>query len=265
MPVHLTLPPTLAQRVEKADSALVGAWVTSGSETAAEIVAGAGFDWVLLDAEHAPYGLETTLSLLRAMGALPATPVVRLPHNDTALIKQYLDLGAQNLMIPMVDTAEDAQRAVAAMHYPPRGVRGVGSALARSSRWNGVEGYLPLAAETVSLTVQIESVEAVENAAEIAAVDGVDHVFVGPSDLAASMGLLGQQTHPDVVDAVAASFKEVLAAGKKVGVNAFDLEQARAYVEAGASFVCVGADVQMLGNAARALVVELTNAPKNVR
>lgn len=258
MPVHLKLPQSFTQRLEASPEALIGAWVTSGSETAAEIVSNAGFDWVLIDAEHAPYGLETVLGLLRAMGGSPAAPVVRLPHNDTVLIKQYLDLGAQNLMIPMVDSVADAERAVAAMHYPPRGVRGVGSALARSSRWNAVPGYLAAASETVSLTVQIESAAAVENAAEIAAVDGVDQLFVGPSDLAASMGLLGQQTHPDVVAAVDESFRAARDAGKKVGVNAFDISQAQKYIEVGASFVCVGADVQLLSNAASKLVRQFT-------
>ncbi len=156
-------------------------------------------------------------------------------------------------MVPMVDTVAEAEKAVAAMYYPPHGVRGVGSALARSSRWNGVEGYLQKAAETVSLTVQIESFTAVENAAEIAAVDGVDQVFVGPSDLAASMGLLGQQTHPDVLDAVQRTFDAVRAADKPVGVNAFNLEQAQRYLDAGASFALVGADVQLLSGAARTL------------
>lgn len=252
MPFHLTLPATLPQRIV-AQQPLVGAWVSSGSDTAAEIIATAGFDWVLIDAEHSPYGLETVTSLLRATNGTAATPVVRLPQGDTALIKQYLDLGAQNLMIPMVHTVEDAQRIVAAMHYPPRGVRGVGSALARSSRWNGVKNYLANASDTISLTVQIESAQAVENAAEIAALDGVDAVFVGPADLAASMGLLGQPAHPDVVAAVEHTFRAVLGTGKPVGVNTFDTTQAKKYLEAGASFVCVGADVQLLANSARTL------------
>ena len=139
------------------------------------------------------------------------------------------------------------------MRYPARGVRGVGSALARASRWGAVEGYLGRAEDTVSLTVQIESSAAVENAAEIAAVDGVDAVFVGPSDLAASMGVLGQQTHPDVTASVLSVFDAVRAAGKKVGVNAFDHDQARKYLDAGASFVLVGADVQLLTQASRGL------------
>ena len=254
MPFPVELPDNFAKRVTDSDSAQVGLFISSGSETNAEIAASAGFDWLLIDAEHSPYGLETVTSLLRTVAAYPATPVVRIPVNDTVLIKQYLDLGAQNLMVPMVHNAEQAEKAVAAMHYPPRGVRGIGAALARSSRFNGVDDYLNKASETVSLTVQVESAEAVENAAEIAAVDGVDAIFIGPSDLAASMGLLGQQQHPDVLAAVDTTFKAVRDAGKLVGINAFNLEQAQAYIDAGASFVCVCADVQQLASATRALV-----------
>lgn len=258
MPIQLELPPTFARRVADAEEAQVGLFITSGSETNAEIVASAGFDWVLIDAEHAPYSLEKVTSLLRTVHGYPATPVVRIPVNDTVLIKQYLDLGAQNLMVPMVHTAEQAEQAVAAMHYPPRGVRGIGAALARSSRFNGVPGYLGAAAETISLTVQIESGQAVENAAEIAAVDGVDTVFVGPSDLAASMGHLGEQQHPEVLEAISSTFEAVRGAGKLVGINAFNVQQARQYVEAGASFVCIGADVQQLAGAVRSLVGKFT-------
>lgn len=261
MPFRVELPETFAQRLDKAQAGatrqnLIGAWASAGSEANAEIIASAGFDWLLIDGEHSPYGLETLASLLRATDAYPATRVVRVPVNSTVLIKQYLDLGAQNLMIPMVDTAEEAAQAVAAMHYPPRGVRGVGAALARSSRWNAVPDYLVRASETVSLTIQIESAAAVENAAEIAALDGVDSLFVGPSDLAASMGHLGNQTHPDVVEAVSHTFEVVRAAGKHVGVNAFNQEQARTYLDAGASFVAVGADVQLLAGAARSLAAD---------
>lgn len=253
MPIPVKLPPTFADVLEKAEQPLVGAWICSGSEAAAEIIASTGFGWTLIDGEHSPYGLETILSLLRATDAYGLTRVVRVPVNNTALIKQYLDLGVQNLMVPMIDTAEEAEAAVAAMHYPPRGVRGVGSALARSSRWNGVENYLANASDTVSLTVQIESATAVENVEEIVAVEGVDNIFVGPSDLAASMGLLGQQTHPDVLEAVNHTFEAVRASGKKVGVNAFNLEQAQKYMASGASFALVGADVQLLSGAARQL------------
>lgn len=261
MSFRVELPETFAQRLDAAQassdsSPLIGAWASAGSEANAEILASAGFDWLLIDGEHSPYGLETLTSLLRATDAYPATLVVRIPINSTVLIKQYLDLGAQNLMIPMVDTAAEAEEAVSAMHYPPRGVRGVGAALARSSRWNGVPDYLANAADTISLTIQIESAAAVDNAADIAAVEGVDCLFVGPSDLAASMGYLGQQTHPEVLDAVAHTFEAVKAAGKHVGVNAFNQEQAQKYLDAGASFVAVGADVQLLAGAARSLAAQ---------
>lgn len=168
-------------------------------------------------------------------------------------MKQVLDLGAQNVLVPMVNTAEDARELVRAMHYPPRGVRGVGSALARSARWNRIDNYLTNAAETVSLFVQVETAEAVENAAEIAAVEGVDGVFVGPSDLAASMGYLGEQTHPEVTAAVTSALKTVQRAGKPAGVNAFDRVLAEKYVDAGASFVLVGADVALLARASESL------------
>lgn len=254
MSFPVELPETFGSRVNGAEKAQVGLFITSGSETNAEIVASAGFDWVLIDAEHSPYSLEKITSLLRTVQPYPAAPVVRIPANDTVLIKQYLDLGAQNLMVPMVHNAEQAKAAVSAMQYPPHGVRGIGAALARSSRFNGVPDYLKKAAETISLTVQVESGEAVANAAEIAAVEGVDTVFIGPSDLAASMGYLGEQQHPEVLDAISRTFEAVRGAGKPVGINAFNLEQARAYVDAGASFVCIGADVQQLAGAVRGLV-----------
>ncbi|QAY64755.1 2-dehydro-3-deoxyglucarate aldolase [Xylanimonas allomyrinae] len=228
-------------------------WVCSGSPVVAEICAGSGVDWVLVDAEHSPVGLETTTSLLQAMSPYPATAVVRVPSADPVTIKQYLDLGAQTLVVPMVDTPEQAEAAVRAAHYPPRGIRGVGSALARGARWSRVEDYLANAASHVAVVVQIESETGVANAGAIAAVDGVDGVFVGPSDLAASMGLLGQQTHPDVVAAVLATFEAVRAAGTPVGVNAFDPVAARAYLDAGATFVLVGADVALLARGSEAL------------
>ncbi|GAA2001416.1 HpcH/HpaI aldolase family protein [Microbacterium ulmi] len=244
MPLRLT--PTFRDRLAEASRPLFGVWACSGSPLVAEICAGAGLDWILIDMEHAPNGLESTLAQLQAIAAYPATPVVRVPVGDAVVIKQVLDLGAQNLLVPMVSSADQAREIVAATQYPPRGRRGVGNALARSGRWNRIDDYLTSAAEHVSVFVQIETTHAVEAAAEIAAVDGVDGVFVGPSDLAASMGLLGQQTHPDVVAAVLRTFEAVRAAGRPVGVNAFDPATADRYAEAGASFLLVGADVSLL-------------------
>lgn len=249
-----------AQRGAADGRPLVGMWVCSGSPLVAEICAGAGLDWVLIDMEHSPNGLVSVLGQLQAVASYPVTPVVRVPNGDVVTIKQVLDLGAQNLLVPMVSSAEEARAAVEAVRYPPRGRRGVGSALARSARWNRVDGYLDDADEHVSLSVQIETAEGVEAAGAIAAVDGVDGVFVGPSDLAASMGLIGQQRHPHVVAAVRRTLEAVRVAGKPVGVNAFDPGAAREYMEAGASFVLVGADVALLARGSEALAAAFVPA-----
>ncbi|WP_205761121.1 aldolase/citrate lyase family protein [Arthrobacter mobilis] len=248
--------PSFKDVLAAADRPLAGIWVCSGSPLIAELCAGAGFDWTFIDAEHSPNGLESVLAQLQAVRGYPTVPVVRPPVNDTVLIKQFLDLGAQTLIIPMVHSAADAEAAVAAAHYPPRGVRGVGSALARSARWNRIPDYLSRASETVTIIVQIESAEAVANAAQIAAVDGVDGVFIGPSDLAASMGVIGQQDHPDVVAAVDESIRAVKAAGKFVGVNAFGEASARRYMDLGVDFVGVGADVALLARGSEALAAK---------
>jgi 4-hydroxy-2-oxoheptanedioate aldolase len=228
-------------------------WVCSGSPLVAEICAGSGLDWLLIDAEHSLNGLESILAQLQAMYGYPIQVMVRPPVNDTVVIKQYLDLGVQNLLIPMVNSAFEAAAAVAAVRYPPHGVRGVGSALARASRWNRVPDYLATAGDTVSVTVQIESAAAVDAVEEILAVDGVDGIFLGPSDLAASMGLLGQQENPLVRAALERCIHAATAAGKPAGVNAFNPDTARAYLDAGASFVLVGADVAVLARASEAL------------
>lgn len=228
-------------------------WVCTGSSLVAEICAGSGLDWLLIDMEHGPNSVPSVLEQLQAVAAYPITPLVRVADNDPVVIKQVLDLGAQNILVPMIDSPEAAQLAVEAVRYPPGGRRGVGSALARSARWNRVDDYLAEAASHVSLYVQVETAVAVDAAAAIAAVDGVDGVFVGPSDLAASMGVLGQQTHPDVIAAVLRAFDAVRGASKPVGVNAFDPSLAQAYLDAGASFVLVGADVGLLARGSEAL------------
>ncbi|MGL4256690.1 MAG: aldolase/citrate lyase family protein [Microbacterium sp.] len=263
MPLRLN--PTFRDALAGADRPLTGMWVCSGSPLVAEICAGAGLDWLLIDMEHSPNGLESVLAQLQAVGAYPVTPVVRVPIGDVVTLKQVLDLGAQNILVPMVSSAAEAEELVAAVRYPPRGRRGVGSALARSARWNRVDDYLAHADEHVSLFVQIETVAGVEAAAEIAAVDGIDGVFVGPSDLAASMGLLGQQTHPDVAAAVLRTFDAVRTAGKPVGVNAFDPAAARSYLDAGAGFILVGADVALLARGSERLAAEFGAAADDGR
>jgi 4-hydroxy-2-oxoheptanedioate aldolase len=259
MPVHLNS--TIRERLAASDRTLIGLWACSGSPLVAEILAGSGVDWLLIDMEHSANTLESVLAQLQAVGGYPVAPVVRVPYGDDVILKQVLDIGAQNVIVPMVSTAEQARELVAAVRYPPRGRRGVGSSLSRSARWNRVEGYLEDADDHVSLIVQVESAEAVENAAEIAAVDGVDAVFVGPADLAASLGVLGQQTHPDVLSAVQRTFEAVTAAGKPVGVNAFDPVAADAYIAGGAAFVAVAADVSMLARGSEALASRFIPAP----
>lgn len=258
--MSLRLIPTFRAALAASDRPLAGMWVCAGSTVATEIAAGSGLDWLLVDMEHSALSLETVLAQLQTAAGYPVTPVVRVPWNDPVLIKQVLDIGAQNLIVPMVSSADEARAAVAATRYPPAGIRGVGSALARSARWNRVDDYLHDAAAHVSVTVQIETAAGVEAAAEIAAVEGVDAVFVGPSDLSASMGLLGRQSHPDVVAAVHRVFAAAHAAGIPVGVNAFDPAVAEEYLDAGADFVAVGADVALLARASEALAARFVTA-----
>lgn len=253
MPIRLDPAPTFADRLRSADRALVGMWSCAGSPLVAEICAGSGLDIVLIDGEHSPVNLESILAQLQAVAPYPAVPVVRAPFGEPVVLKQLLDLGAQNILVPMVDSVSHAEAMVRAVRYPPHGVRGVGSALARSSRWSRIPDYLARANDLVSLTVQIETADAVGEAAAIAAVDGVDALLVGPADLAASLGLLGQQNHPDVVAAVESVIAAGRAAGTPVGVNAFDPATADRYVAAGAAYVLVGADVTLLARASEAL------------
>jgi len=231
-----------------------GMWVASGSGYVTEICAGSGIDWLLLDLEHAPNDLRTTLEQLQVLAGYPEVDVVvRPPSADPVSIKRLLDVGAQNIIVPMIDDPAAAVAAVAATRYPPEGIRGVGSALARASRWNRISDYLVTADETVSLTVQVETVAGLQHLGEIADVDGVDAVFIGPADLAASMGKLGQPEHPDVVTTIEAALGTILEHGKSAGVNAFNEAVARRYLRAGASFVLVGADVALLARGAENL------------
>jgi 4-hydroxy-2-oxoheptanedioate aldolase len=251
MPLRLS--PTFRTALAEASRPLAGIWVCSGSPLVAEICAGSGMDWVLIDMEHSPNGLESVLTQLQAVAGYPVTPVVRVPIGDVVTIKQVLDLGAQNLLVPMVSSRTDAEAVVAAVRYPPRGSRGVGSALARSARWNRVDGYLRNADDHVSLFVQIETAAGVEAAAEIAAVDGIDGVFFGPADLSASMGHLGQPAHPEVLKAIDAGIATVLAAGKAPGIIDTDPAVSERYLKAGALFVAVGVEADLLIRAASEL------------
>jgi 4-hydroxy-2-oxoheptanedioate aldolase len=234
-----------------------GLWVASGSGYVTEICAGSGVDWVLLDQEHAPNDLRTTLAQLQVLAGYPDVDVVvRPPSAEPVYIKQLLDIGAQNIIVPMIDCPEEASAAVAATRYPPAGIRGVGSALARASRWNRISDYLVTADDSVSLTVQVESTAGLAALGDIADVDGVDAVFIGPADLAASMGRLGQPEHPDVVTGIENALVMIVEHGKRAGVNAFNESIGRRYLDAGARFVLVGADVALLARGAEELVAK---------
>jgi 4-hydroxy-2-oxoheptanedioate aldolase len=231
----------------------VGMWVATASAYCAEICAGSGLDWLLIDAEHAPNDLRSLLSQLQAVQAYPICPVVRLPVADAVLLKQFLDVGVQNVLVPLIETAEQAASVVRAVRYPPKGGRGVGSALARASRWNRDAGYLASADDGITVLVQVETRRGLDQLERIVAVDGIDGVFVGPADLAASLGHLGRQEHPEVIAAVEGAIKAVTSLGKAAGVNAFAEPMVRRYVAAGCKFVVVGADVTLLARGSEQL------------
>jgi len=250
----MNIPINQFKRALQQGSAQYGIWLGWASTYTAEAVAGTGFDWLVIDGEHVPNDVRSILAQLQAVAPYPAQPVVRPVVGDTALIKQLLDIGAQTLLIPMIETANQAAQMVAATRYPPHGVRGVGSALARASRWSQVDGYLRVADEQMCVLVQVETASAIGNLDTITATEGVDGVFFGPSDLSASLGLIGQPGHPDVVKVIDAGIQSVKAAGKAAGVLATDPAIARHYLEQGATFVAVGVDTLLLVHACRALV-----------
>jgi len=231
----------------------IGLFLGLAHAYSAEIIATAGFDWLLIDGEHGPNDLQGIIAQLQALAPYPVRPVVRTPDHDVARIKQWLDGGAQTLMVPMVESAADAAKLVRAMRYPPHGVRGVGTAMARAARWNGVADYFARADGEMCLIVQIESTHGLAALDAILAVDGVDAVFIGPSDLAASMGHLGQPGHPEVKAAVETAIGQIAAAGKAAGVFSADPATAGAYQAIGARFLLVGVDTLLLRNAAVAL------------
>lgn len=235
------------------ERALFGLWQGIVNTTVAEIGAGAGFDWVLIDAEHAPFDVNSVMAHLQAVEPYPVAPIVRPVEGRTALIKQLLDVGVQTLLVPMVDTAEQAEQIVRAAKYPPQGVRGLGTSMARASNWNRTPDYLTKANEEICVIVQIETLTAIENIESIVNVEGVDAVFIGPSDLSAAMGHIGNPGHPEVVAAIAQGFKTIQAAGKHAGVLAVTPELVQKYLSAGAKFIGVGADAALLANATKQL------------
>lgn len=260
--MNMHLPKNSFLRALRAGETQIGLWHGLFHPYVTELLAGTGFDWLCLDAEHSPSDQHNLLAQLQAIAAYPTAPVVRAVSDDVSLIKQYLDIGAQTLLIPMVESAAQAARIVAATRYPLKGIRGVGSALARASRWNQVPGYLQRCEEELCVLVQVESVAGLENLAAIAGTEGIDGVFFGPSDLAASLGLLGQSGNPQVQEAISKGIATVRSAGKAAGVLTVDLPLAHHYIQAGASFVAVGLDTGLLVQSATDLAKRVrTNLP----
>jgi 2-dehydro-3-deoxyglucarate aldolase len=231
---------------------LIGCWCSLANPITTEVLGVAGFDWLLLDGEHSPNDVISFIPQLMALKDSPSAPVVRPSQNDTVEIKRLLDAGFYNFLVPFVESADDARRAVAATRYPPQGVRGV-SVSQRSNRYGTVPGYFTGINEQVCVIVQIESRAGLAAAAEIAAVDGIDCLFVGPSDLAAGLGHLGNANHPDVQAAIATIFDAARQHGKPIGILAPVEADARRYLEQGATFVAVGSDLGIFRSATQAL------------
>lgn len=230
----------------------IGLWSSLCSPLVAEIIGGAGYDWILIDTEHSPNELPDVVAQLQALATSPATPIVRPAWNDPVLIKRILDGGAQSLLLPFVQNVEEAKAAVAATRYPPHGIRGVTTS-GRGGGFGRIKDYLKKAPGEICVLVQIETREALAELEGIASVDGVDGVFIGPADLSASMGHLGDQAHPEVQDAIRDAVTRLKRLGKPAGILTGVEEQARRYIEWGYTFVAVGADIGLLARNAEAL------------
>ncbi|MEM7213165.1 MAG: HpcH/HpaI aldolase/citrate lyase family protein [Pseudomonadota bacterium] len=229
----------------------MGLWIAMAHATSAEIAGKAGFDFCLIDGEHSPNDIPLILDQVRAISMGSAQPAVRIPVFDPTLVKQVLDIGVQTILVPMIDTAEEAARVVASTRYAPAGFRGVGAAQARASNFGEITDMLTSANDQICVLVQCESVTSVKNIDAIAAVEGVDAVFIGPADLSADMGLPGQITHPDVEAQIRQAMDRINAAGKAVGIISFDPAKLQDYIGWGARFVAVGGDVSILARGIR--------------
>ena len=229
----------------------VGLWSSLASIVAAEIISDSGFDWILLDTEHSPNEIADLVGQLQAIQRGTATPIIRPAWNDAVLAKRCLDIGAQTLLFPYVQSVEEARQAVASTRYPPEGIRGV-STVARASRYGRVPGYLTRANSEVCVLVQVETRTALDRLEDIAKVEGVDGVFIGPSDLAASLGHLGNPQAPEVQSAMRDAARRLKALGKPAGILSGNEEEIRRYIDWGFLFVAVGADVGLLAKNADA-------------
>jgi len=258
--------PNLFKRALARKQAQIGLWSTLPFPYVTELLAGAGFDWLMLDTEHTasdPNLMQQQLQALAAERDRPSSAVVRPPWNDTVMIKQYLDIGAQSLLLPFVQDRDEARAAVAATRYPPQGVRGMGGTM-RASRFGRDARYVAQAADEICVMVQIETGEALERLEEIASVDGVDGVFIGPADLSASLGVAGDIHHPRVRTAIDGAIARILACGKAPGILMLDEKRAQECLDLGALFVAVGTDQVLLRKSADDLARRFQTATEPV-
>lgn len=237
---------------------LLGLWQALANNYTTDICARAGFDWLLFDGEHSPNTAQTLLGQLQATAPFPVEAIARVPMGEPVAIKQYLDLGFATLLVPMVDNAEHAATVVSASRFPPLGARGVASSLSRASGFGAVADYLQRAHERTTIIAQIESRQGLDSIDAIAAVDGIDALFIGPADLAASLGHLGNPGHPDVQEAIAYAKDRIDDAGKPAGIFALSIEDARRRMDDGFRFVSIGTDIGLLTRAAAGLLAAVT-------
>jgi len=249
------LPTNPFKRAIAAGKPQIGLWLSLSSHYSAEACAGAGFDWLLVDTEHSPNELDMVLSQLQAIAPYPAHPIVRVPWNDMVTIKRVLDIGAQTLLIPFVQTVEEARQAVANTRYPPAGVRGVGDTT-RATRFGRIKDYAKHAHEELCVLVQLETQSAVDQIEMIARLDGIDGIFIGPADFHASLGYSGETANPAVLPKIDDAIRRVRACGKAPGILTPDEKLARRYLDLGALFVAVGADVGVLARGADQLAAK---------
>lgn len=251
----MDVPVNRFKRALKSGERQIGFWSSLASNISVEILAGSGFDWLLLDTEHSPNDVPQVYGQLQAMMENDTHPVVRPPWNDMVIVKRYLDMGVQSLLIPTVQNREEAEQAVAYTRYPPNGVRGFASG-SRSSRFGRIKDYHTRCEEEICVLVQIETNEGLENLDAIATVEGVDGVFIGPGDLSAGLGYLGQPGHPDVRKIIEDAISRIRAAGNAAGILTGDEEQARACLAAGCQFIAVGADAALLARGSEAIAAK---------
>jgi 4-hydroxy-2-oxoheptanedioate aldolase len=251
----MEIPHNAFKRALKAGKAQIGLWSSLSSNYSVEVVAGAGFDWILLDSEHSPADLENLLAQLQAVAPYPTQPIVRVPWNDMVWVKRVLDIGAQTLLVPYVSTAEEARHAVAYTRYPPQGLRGV-AGTTRATRFGRIKDYARRAHEETCLLVQVETQAALDSIEAIAAVEGVDGIFIGPADLHASLGHAGEIAHPDVKPLIDEAIRRIRNCGCAPGILTPNETDARHWLACGALFVAVGADVGLLARGAEALAAK---------